>query len=228
MGLQRINETVEALQSAGFRADRGYPNTGMPYPSTPVVAVNLHSQTADTVALAVTVYCSVAYGGIVCEDKALEVAAVLEGIGAACQVGSCDFSGKTGLFSLTILARWVEETEEEEETPAAKPVEVPPTVLFNDEVLPYATGFSAERTAEVSSVGASDGIWTVTVEELIPLKYVTFGAPTDDFSLAVKRDSVEEKYSNCVLQTLLRRETSQGLYQKRVAKTWSEPVVSLG
>ncbi len=228
MGLQRINETVEALQRAGFRADRGYPNTGMPYPSTPVVSVNLSCVTAREVALEVTVYSSVAYGGIVCEDKALEVAAVLEGIGAACEVGKCGFSGKTGLFSLSILAQWVEEEEEEQETPSAKPVEVPPTVLFNDDVLPYATGFSAQRTAEVSSVGAADGIWTVTVEELIPLKYVTFGAPTSSFSLAVKREGMEEKYSNCMLETLLRRETSQGLYQKRVAKTWNEPVVSFG
>ena len=228
MGLQRINEVIEALQSAGIRADRGYPNTGMPYPSAPVVAVNLHSQSAEEVALAVTVYCSVADSGILCEDKALEVAAVLEGIGAVCQVGSCSFSGKTGLFSATVLTKWVEETEEEEEAPATQPAEVPPTVLFNDEALPYATGFSAQRSAEVSSVGAADGVWTVTVEELIPLESVTFGAPTEKFSLAVQRDSMTETYSNCYLETLLRRETSQGLYQKRVAKTWSEPLVSFG
>lgn len=225
MGLQRINEVIAALQSAGFRADRGYPSTGMPYPSAPVVAVNLHSQTAEEVALAVTVYCSVADGGILCEDKALEAAAVLEGTGALCQVGACDFSGKTGLFSVTVLTKWVEKAEEGE-TPAVKPVEVLPTVLLNDEALPYATGFSAQRTAEVSSVGAADGIWTVTVEELIPLKYVTFGASASGFSLAIKRGSMEEKYSECYLETLLRRETSEGLYQKRVAKTWRDPIVS--
>lgn len=232
MGLQRITDTVEALQWAGFRADRGYPSAGMPYPSTPVVSVNLYSSTAREVALEVTVYCSVADGGIVCEDQALEAAAVLEGIGAICQVGKCSFDGKSGLFSLSILARWVEEQEEEPEPetpPAQEPEEGPPTVLFNGEVLPYVTAFSALRSSEVVvSVGAADGIWTLTVEEKIPLAEVGFGMPTSNFTLAVRRGSMEETFRQCYQETMVRRETDRWMYQKRVAKTWEEPIVTFG
>lgn len=106
MGKQRILSVIEALTNAGFRAERGYPGKGMPYPDGPVVAVSLQEQTADRFTLAVRLYCTVELGGIVCEDRALDMVPVLENLGADCTVGACSFSGKSGLFSVCVLAGW--------------------------------------------------------------------------------------------------------------------------
>ena len=106
MGKQRILSVIEALTSAGFRAERGYPGKGMPYPDAPVVAVSLQEQTAERFTLAVRIYCTVELGGILCEDRAMDLVPVLEGLGADCTVGECSFSGKSGLFSICIQARW--------------------------------------------------------------------------------------------------------------------------
>ncbi len=106
MGKQRILDVIEALVSAGFRAERGYPGKGMPYPDAPVVAVSLQEQKSDSFTLAVRIYCTVELGGILCEDLSLDMVPVLEGLGAECTVGACGFSGKSGLFSICVMAKW--------------------------------------------------------------------------------------------------------------------------
>ena len=88
MGKQRILAVIAALQSAGFRAERGYPGKGMPYPDAPVVAVSLQEQTRERFTLAVRIYCAVPQGGIFCEDRAMDMVPVLENLGADCTVGA--------------------------------------------------------------------------------------------------------------------------------------------
>ena len=78
MGKQRILAVIAALQSAGFRAERGYPGKGMPYPDAPVVAVSLQEQTRERFTLAVRIYSAVPQGGIFCEDRAMDMVPVLE------------------------------------------------------------------------------------------------------------------------------------------------------
>ena len=106
MGKQRILSVIAALQSAGFRAARGYPGKGMPYPDAPVVAVSLQEQRADSLTLALRIYCTVELGGILCEDRALDMVPVLQTLGADCTVGQCSFDGKSGLFSVCVQAKW--------------------------------------------------------------------------------------------------------------------------
>ena len=106
MGKQRILSVIEALKSAGFRAERGYPGNGMPYPDAPVVAVSLQEQTRERFILAVRIYCTAPQGGIFCEDRAMDMVPVLENLGADCTVGPCSFNGKSGLFSLCVQAEW--------------------------------------------------------------------------------------------------------------------------
>ena len=57
-------------------------------------------------ALAVRIYCTAPQGGILCEDRALDMVPVLENLGADCTVGQCGFDGKSGLFSICVQARW--------------------------------------------------------------------------------------------------------------------------
>lgn len=219
MTTEKIAQALQALKDAGFAARRGYPATKMPDISTPVVCICIGQGEAEQVSLEATVFCPAEVGGTVCEDRALEVAKVLKSIGAQYRVGKCGFSGKSGLFSVTVLAQWSK--------PAAEPATpIPPTVLMNGAKLPYATSFQVERSAQVTSVGATSGIWEVTVEELIPVSKIPYSVPDSDFSLSVRRSGKTETYSDCLLETLLRRETSDGFYQKRVAKTWSDPTVS--
>ena len=106
MGKQRILSVIAALQSAGFRAARGYPGKGMPYPDAPVVAVSLQEQTGERFVLAVRIYCTVEQGGILCEDRALDMVPVLENLGGDCTVGACSFDGKSGLFSVCVQVKW--------------------------------------------------------------------------------------------------------------------------
>ena len=106
MGKQRILAVISALQSAGFRAERGYPGKGMPYPDAPVVAVSLQESSPERFILAVRIYCTVEQGGILCEDLSLDMVPVLQTLGADCTVGQCSFDGKSGLFSVCVQARW--------------------------------------------------------------------------------------------------------------------------
>lgn len=106
MGKQRILAVIAALQSAGFRAERGYPGKGMPYPDAPVVAVSLQERSPERFILAVRIYCTVEQGGILCEDRAMDMVPVLEGLGAVCTLGECSFSGKSGLFCICVQAKW--------------------------------------------------------------------------------------------------------------------------
>ena len=123
MGRERITAVIDALQALGIRADRGYPGKGMPYPDAPVVAVSLQEQTAEKLTLAVRVYCTVEFGGIVCEDLSMDIVPILEGQGAACTVETCSFDGKSGLFSIPIYATWV--TVPAAETAFSRPPQQP-------------------------------------------------------------------------------------------------------
>ena len=188
MGRQRITAVIEALQSLGIRADRGYPNKGMPYPDAPVVAVSLQEQTADKLILAVQVYCTVEFGGIVCEDLSMDIVPILEGQGAVCTVENCGFSGKSGLFSVRILARW----------DTAKKPELGFTVQAGTQMLPYVTALSARRAVDRTQEGAEDHGWFITVTELLPFSVQPEADLDESFTLTVSRLGGTESYPQCL------------------------------
>lgn len=104
MGLQWIKKAVDALQQAGIRARRGYPAGKMPYLTAPAVGVSLEEATAEAVTVAVWVFAPLSDGGTACEDTAILAAETLARLGARYQIKCCDFDGRTGLFSLKVLA----------------------------------------------------------------------------------------------------------------------------
>ena len=67
MGSERINQVIDALREAGFRAERGYPSRKMPDPASAVVAVCLAEQTREKAAVRAMVYCGGDLGGAACE-----------------------------------------------------------------------------------------------------------------------------------------------------------------
>lgn len=106
MGMERVNQAVAALTAAGIRARRGYPAAKMPSLGSPAAAVSVERITPKETAVAVTVYAAAQQGGAVCEDTAWEAVQALTAAGAACTMESCAFSGKTGMFSVRVLAVW--------------------------------------------------------------------------------------------------------------------------
>lgn len=112
MGLEWVAKAVDALQAAGIPAKRGYPAEKMPYLTAPAAAVALEEASAEAVTVAVWVFAPLRDGGTVCEDTAMLAAETLAGLGAQYHIKSCGFDGRTGLFSLTVLATFTQtETE---------------------------------------------------------------------------------------------------------------------
>ncbi len=205
------------LRAAGIRADRGYPGKGMPYPDTPVVAVNLQKQTAREVTLAVRIYCSAEYSGTVCEDLAMQIVPLLEGIGAACSVGDCSFHSRSGLFYMQILALWNDRTQGF-------------TVAVDGVTLPYVTQVCAKRDGILSSAEAeasdSDTGWAVTVTELLPVQSSPQADSAATFSLTVTRPGGTVCYNLCSWEELYYEPTADGLIRRRVARCLGGRVVS--
>lgn len=104
MGYQWINETIQALQQAGIRAQRGFPVEKIPYLTTSVAGVSVDLVQAGMITLAVRIYTPLKQGGAVCEDTAALAAETLIPLGADCQIYSCTFDSQMGLFRMTVLA----------------------------------------------------------------------------------------------------------------------------
>jgi hypothetical protein len=213
---------IDALQAMGIRADRGYPGKGMPYPDAPVVAVSLQEQTADKTILAVHVYCTVEFGGTVCEDLAMDIAGILENLDGKCTVEDCSFSGKSGLFSIRILAVWDTRPEPD----------IAFTVQVGAQMLPFVTAFSARRDRELTQVAAEtvtdDKGWKITVTELLPLANKPEPDSAESFDLILSCRGGTEQYSDCRWSELYYEPTADGMLRRRVARCWGERAVAVG
>ena len=105
MGYQWINETIQALQQAGIRAQRGFPVEKIPYLTTSVAGVSVDLVQAGMITLAVRIYTPLKQGGAVCEETAALAAETLIPLGADCQISRCLTNmAPMGLFRMTVLA----------------------------------------------------------------------------------------------------------------------------
>ena len=217
MGAQRINLAIEALNAAGFRAERGYPGGKMPEPASPVVAVSLGEQTREEVTILARVYCGKEQCGAACEDTALGVAAVLKTMGANCVVGSCEFQGKLGLYCVEVTAVW----------PQIPPVRV----LVGNVELPYVTAVTARQSWETLS--SEDGIttvtkkgWSVSVEEMLPPASFLMEKDALVFTVTLIHEAGTETYESCYWDSVTSQVGVDGVFRKREAWTWKEPVIT--
>lgn len=215
MGKLTVEEVVTLIQKAKFRCDRGYPGERMPKIVQPAVAVNLYREEADFITMAVYVLSPVSKGGGVCEDFAGSIAELLRANGGECVQEHCVHDGRADRFSVRILATW-----------RVDPPECGFSVHMNG-LLAYATGFSARQTVETETVGAIGldapvGVlrrpqaWVFTLEELFPPDAEEPESPAEPFSILVRRSSVGEQYTGCYWQSILRKDTAEGLRQTRV------------
>lgn len=219
--ITRVGYTIEALQEAGIRAERGFPGELAKAISGPVAAVTVEHSDQKQICLAVTVYGPGNQGGRVCEEMAQTVAQVLRQKRGRCQVGSCSFDAETGLFSVKVSAVWMESLHN--------------AVQIDNATLAYTTHFSAVQTRQVQqvtdaetgekSVVNEEVIWTVAIEEFLPFREVMVVDHKESFTLRVKHENCTEIYPECYWLSITLEETDGGLLRKRIARSWTERII---
>lgn len=219
--MKRVAYTLEALQDAGIRAERGFPGQMAPAITGPVAAVTVEHSDQKKIVLAVTVYAPGNQGGRICEELAQTVADVLRGKRGICQVGNCGFDAQSGLFSVKVTAEWRESLHN--------------SVQIDNVTLSYATDFSAVQTRQVQQVtDAETGekrvvneevIWTVAIQELLPFREVMVVDHKEAFTLRVKHDGCTEIYPACYWLSITLEEGDGGLIRKRIARSWTERII---
>ncbi len=219
--MMRVAATVEALQAAGIRAERGYPANEAMALQGPVVAVTVEHSDQKKVVLAATVYCPAHLGGRLCEERAEQVADVLREQRGRCEVGSCSYDAESSLFSVKVTALWLESLHN--------------SVQIDDDTLAFATEFSAVQTRQVQQVTDSETgeksvineevIWTVAVQEVLPYREVMVVDHKGAFTLRVKHDHCTEIYPQCYWLSITLEECDGGLIRKRIARSWTERII---
>lgn len=224
MVIEKITDTLEILQTAGIQATRGYPGSKITGVIKPVATVSLEQYTDCHLTLAVDIFGPTDWGGSTYEELALNIAGKLTGKMAICTVGKCEFSGKTGLFALRILARWYRKLAY--------------AVNIDNEPIPYVTACRAEKNVvRAPYVDSATGDvlttverneWSVTVTDIWPLNQKLPAERTDAFTLFLMRPGSLEAYEQCVWARIGLEETPAGVLRTRVAKTYRDPMPGAG
>ena len=219
--MEHTEIAVNALQAAGIRAERGYPQADAPMLTGPVVAVMVERSDQKQTVLAATVYGPQNQGGRVCEELAQTVADTLRSKRARCQVDSCRFDGALGLFSVKVTASWLETLRN--------------MVQIDNEMLDYATEFSAVQTRQVQQVTngetgeismvSEEMVWTVAIQELLPFWEEIEADQKAAFTLRVEHENCTEVYPRCYWLSITLEEGDGGVIRKRIARSWTERVI---
>lgn len=219
--MTKVNDTVEALKSAGIRTERGFPADLIEVITGPVAAVTVEQSDQKQIVLAVTVFGPVNLGGRVCEELAQTVAQVLREKQGKCQVGSCSFDTESGLFAVKVTACWLKTLHS--------------TVRIDDATLTYATEFSAGQTRQIRQIAdpetgekqvvCEEVVWTVEIQELLPFGETVMVEQTTPFTLRVLHENCTEMYPGCYWVSVTLEEGDGGLIRKRVARSWTERVI---
>lgn len=204
--------------AVGIATERGYPNRRIRVPLLPVAAITVERADRKETVLAVWICGSVAAS---CEDTAQVAADALRQKLAFCQVEACRFDEKSGLFSVKIQATWKETLVN--------------SVKLNQNVLVYATEFSAVQTRQVQQVTDEETgqnrvvneevIWTIAVQEQLPFREAIEVEDKEAFTLTVTHENYVEIYPQCYWLSITLEENGAGLLRKRIARSWTERVV---
>lgn len=231
MEIEWIQKTITALNSTGITAQRGYASGIVPSLTEPLATVSIKKADETSLTLSVMIYVPVSQGGTACESMALDAAETLREIGASCELGSCSYGGKGGLFSIPILVKY-----SEEEKPTAVTVKQPTVVIDGttvSDVVNVSTGFSSSvvrgKVAETEQTGmvAAERRWTVTVEDLVRSSLSPQQTVVDNFTVTVSRSGETETYTGCCWEKITTEVTAAGTRRVRVAITCNEPTVSV-
>lgn len=223
MGGLILELILEQLNEAGFRTEMAYPGKKMPRIGGTVAAV--HIRRMDPVHSAMTVEVLVispeSIGGTGCELEALKVMEVLGRTGAVCVQNGCSYDSLGQVYTVEILAEYagVLATEACALGPGIR-------VYIGDELMMYATAFTAEKeaTAQVMhEMGARDAadvslgpwFWKLRLEELMPMGIIGFSQPQEGFTLRIRGLQGEETFSDCCWSSARYEYTPKGVRRIR-------------
>lgn len=221
MGRSVVNLVIDALQSAGIRAQRAMPSGVMPQLQSAAVAVQLAQvdQAAATVTVLVTVLVPIKLGGGSCEDLAVQVSSVLAGMGAVCRQEKLVQPDKIALLAVPVYAKFAGyETAEGWQPREPDPEPLTFSVSLRGVPCANVVRFSAWRQGakpEEIDTGLADACWYFSLEELVPLDAAEVLALTDPFTITVSRPGRTEAYVGCRFFSQRRVITDKGLSQIR-------------
>lgn len=231
MEIEWIQKTITALKSTGITAQRGYASGILPSLTEPLATISIKKTDATSLTLTVLIYTPLSRGGTVCENLALSAAQALREVGAECELGSCSYGGKGGLFSIPVLVKYTQEEAAPAPVTVAQPKVVINGVTVSD-VVNVSTGFSSSvvrgKDAQTEQTGmvAAERRWTVTVEDLVGAALSPQETVVDGFTVTVTRSGETETFTGCCWEKISTEVTAAGTRRVRVAITCNEPVVS--
>lgn len=222
MGELMLNEVLDQLRSAGFRADLAYPGGRIPEIDEIVAAV--HIRKADpsqaTLTVEVTIIAPEAVGGTACELEALGAMEALCRGGAVCTQNGCEYDGQGRVYSVMILAEYTGFVPE-------KPCALGPGIrlFIGNEEVEHAVSFTMEKTSEpkwMQEMGTGDPVeirlgfwvWKLRLEELLPVGAVVASLPQESFTLHL-RGQQEETYTGCCWTSVSYEYTPRGVRRVR-------------
>lgn len=209
-----IVETVmDALNDAGITAQRAYPGSAMSRISEVQAAVNLEKleYTARSATVLVTVMAPADLGGSACEEQAIKVGGILEGLGGVCTQEECRFNGYADAYYIRVLGVFYGSDVMSGWTAASDF-----TVTLGTTKAANAVAFKAEQAVdEVTGTPLSTSVWTFRLEENFGRGEGPLPPPTEPFSVTVVRSGSTEIYNECTWISVQLENTDTGLRQVR-------------
>ena len=108
-------------------------------------------------------------------------------------------------------------------------------VQIDNEMLDYATEFSAVQTRQVQQVTngetgeismvSEEMVWTVAIQELLPFWEEIEADQKAAFTLRVEHENCTEVYPRCYWLSITLEEGDGGVIRKRIARSWTERVI---
>ncbi len=166
MTIPMIEQVIAALSDAGFRARRAYPGTEMPRITQVVATVQLAAMDINKqeTVLEVKLICPQSLGAQAVEDAAVTAAAAMKNIGLGCVVGTAEFDGRAGLFSISCEVRNLSE----EQSYLGVPFKIGAVEQFR------VVSFTAQQIFDEALVPEGQELWKVRLEQ-----FFTGGAEED-------------------------------------------------
>lgn len=230
MELNWIEKTITALADVGIPAQRGYPSGIIPSLTSPMATVSIKKAEQDELTLSVSVYTPLSDGGTACEDLALTAAEALRALGAECELGACGFSGKGGLFSLPVLAKFTGELTTAEKIKLIPKVEIDDVVQtgLSDVTVAYtcSTVKVKDTTTSEIEMASADRRWHITIEDVVDARSAPIEAIEDGFAMVISRSEQEETYSGCCWEKQSTQTEGERIRRVRVAVTCNDPTIA--
>lgn len=217
MGQSIVKRVIQILNDGGIPAQEAQPAGRMVNILVPVAAVSIQSieQEKREATVRVEIVAMASEGGAHCEDTAMKAYELLRDAGGVCSVERCTFQGKTGVFTMPVLATFSGDAYRKNWVPL-EDLWNTFTVELGGNTLSYATAFTAtQAVSDPETEELSDMSWNFTVEEWIPAGKSAPESPVGVFLMTVITDATREQFEGCSMTVVQRQMEESGVKQVR-------------